>query len=93
MSNLHFAVSETPHSVQIMLRKRFLKNVSGPASTFGVNSSSQEFENLMHKNNLLVDDKCKLNEQIEDLKYQLKSSNNNLEILEKKVEKVEAAAL
>ena len=93
MSNLHFALSETPHSVKIMLRKRFLKNVSGPASIFGLNSFSQEFNNLKHENNLLVTENYKLNEQIEELKCQISSSNSTLDILETKIEKVEAAAL
>ena len=93
LSNLHFALSETPHSVKIMMRKRFLKDFSGPASIFGLNSSSQEFDNLKHENNHLVTENYRLNEQIEELKVQLNSSNNTLDILETKIEKVEAAAL
>ena len=33
-SNLHFVVTETPYSAQIVIRKRFLKNKSGPSSNF-----------------------------------------------------------
>ena len=86
-------MSETPHSVKIMRRKHFLKDFSGPASIFGLNSFSQEFNNLKHENNLLVTENYKLNDQIEELKCQISSSNSTLDILETKIEKVEAAAL
>ena len=54
MSNLHYALSETPHSVQIVIRKRFLKDKTGPAkppSQFF--SQDQELQRVDSRNILL----------------------------------------
>ena len=92
MSNLHFDVSETPHSVQIMLRKRFLKDSKGPATFFLSISALQDYENLEHQTHLLNSEVSKLKEENEKLQSQNKSSSEIVKILEEKLAKVEAAA-
>jgi uncharacterized protein YnzC (UPF0291/DUF896 family) len=61
-SNLHFALSETPHSVQIMLRKRYLKGFKGPVKR--PNSSFQDNENVDHQKNLLTAENEELKEKL-----------------------------
>ena len=92
MFNLHFAISETPHSVQIMMRKRFLRDSKGPATFFLKISALQDYEILEHQNHLLNTEISKLKEENEMLQSQNKSSSETVEILEEKLAKVEAAA-
>jgi hypothetical protein len=93
MSNLHFAISETPHSVQIMLRKRFLKDSKGPATVFLGISALQDYEDHEHQNHLLNSEVSKLKEENEKLQSQNKSSSEIVENLEDKLANVEAAAI
>ena len=93
LSNLHFALSETPHSVQIMLRKRFLKDSNGPATKTSEHFSLQDYENLKHQNSLLISENKEFKEQIEELQVLTTSSKETVDILEEKISKVEASAL
>ena len=43
-SNLHFHLSETPFSAQILIRKRFLKDTIGPSSTFEEDDESSKLK-------------------------------------------------
>ena len=90
LSNLHFALSETPHSAQIMLRKRFLKGSEGPAFSVTSDTSSGNLEheiNVQKKENIMLKDKVKT------LQAQNKSCIETVEILEDKIAKIEACAL
>ena len=94
MSNLHFASSETPHSVQIVIRKRFLKDKTGPKR---ISSNSyfqdQELQRLDHQNVLLQAENSDLKDRIEELEAHNKDSTETVKILEKKIAKIEVAAL
>ena len=93
-SNLHFALSETPHSVEIRLRKRFLKDSKAPPTLFlNISSLLQDFETLQHQNHLLNTENLKLKEETEELQSQNRSSTEIVTILEQKIAKIEAAAL
>ena len=86
LSNLHFLISETPHSAQIVLRKRFLKEATGPAfpmpSSF---SPKQNYQELEHQNRLLNNENDRLSKQIQELQVLSKSSKETAEILEQKI--------
>ena len=91
LSNLNFVLSETPYSAQIILRKRFLKEVTGPSFQISSNSTfTQEIQDLIKQKDLATkENDCLLN--------QLESTRNNsketIHILEEKISKAEAAAL
>ena len=96
LSNLHFGLSETPHSVQIMLRKRFLHGSKGPALTPYTSASrfcKEENDNLENENHHLVTENEKLKRLNEELFIQSKSSGETIKILEQKVTHIEAEAL
>ena len=86
MSNLHFALSETPHSVQILIRKRFLNDKQGPAKPTPQPSFHEQV-------NLLETENSDLKVRIEELEVVNKSSKDTANILEQKITKIEAAAL
>ena len=93
-SNLHFLLTETPHSAQIMLRKRFLKDAKSPAPHLPTNTSiKSEDQELKHQNNLLHLENQNLLQEVRQLRASRKISKENVEILEQKVAKAEAAAL
>ena len=93
LSNLHFGISETPYSVQILLRKRFLREATGPATSFSRNFTyHQEVENFEHQKNLASTENDSLRKQIEELESIVKSSKQTTELLEDKIAKVEASA-
>ena len=77
-SNLHFHLTETPFSAQILLRKKFLKNRIGQSSTT-LNFQSEEINYL--------------NNKIAELQKQVKDSNDIANTLEKKLGQAEAEAL
>ena len=83
LSNLHFALSETPHSVQIMLRKRYLNGSKGPVRR--PNSNFQDYENVEDPNKLLSAENDELREKLET---STKSSKETVNILEQKVSKI-----
>ena len=86
MSNLHYALSETPHSVQIVTRKRFLKDKTGPAkppSHFFY--QDQELQRVDSRNILLKAEISDLKENIVDLEAQCKSCHETVKILEEKI--------
>ena len=86
MSNLHFALSEKPHSVQIVIRKRFLNDKQGPAKPTPQPSFHEQV-------NLLETENSDLKVRIEELEVVNKSSKDTANILEQKITKIEAAAL
>ena len=77
-SNLHFHLTETPFSAQILIRKKFLKNRIGQSSTT-LNFQSEEINYL--------------NNKIAELQKQVKDSNDIANTLEKKLGQAEAEAL
>ena len=68
-SNLHFYLSETPFSAQILIRKRFLKNKTSPSSNFNLGETSAK--------NQETSDFSK----IQELQKSLDSSKEIIEIL------------
>ena len=91
LSNLNFVLSETPYSAQIILRKRFLKEFTGPSFQISSNSTvTQEIQDLIKQNDLLSkENACFLN-QLESIRN---NSRETIDILEEKISKAEAAAL
>ena len=77
-SNLHFHLSETPFSAQILIRKKFLVDKSGVSSS-ALNCRNEEISDL----------KCK----IVELEKQVESSSDTNKILEKKLGQAEIQAL
>ena len=71
-SNLNFIVSETPYSAQIMLRKRFVKEASGPAW-------AKAPKDLYETPNNMVDDQSELIKTLEQNNQSLSESNSLLE--------------
>ena len=80
-SQLHFCLTETPFSAQIVIRKRFLKDQTGPSLLF---SSS---------NNIQSDEVDNLNMQVIELEKAVQNSKETIEILENKVANAETGAL
>jgi predicted RNase H-like nuclease (RuvC/YqgF family) len=89
---LNFLVSETPYSAQIVLRKRFVKEATGPSwpqqsLIFPTSHENlNQVEQVQEENNYLQS-------RIHELEGNLKSSNETIGILEEKVSKAEASAL
>ena len=88
LSNLHFFISETPYSAQIMLRKRFLKEATGPSESVKISSNSTFTQECQETK----ENHC-LRNQIKQLESNMKTSKETIDILEEKVTKAEAAAL
>ena len=84
-SNLNFILSETPYSAQILLRKRFLKEASGPSSNFSSLNQNHDTE-LQNKNDSLA-------KLVQDLSLSNESSKETVNILEDKIAKIEAEAM
>ena len=80
-SQLHFCLTETPYSAQIVIRKRYLKDQSGPSLLFSSDETTENDE---------IDD---LNVEIIELKKTVESSKKIIETLESKVTNAEAQAL
>ena len=66
-SNLNFIVSETPYSAQIMLRKRFVKEASGPA---WAKAPKDQYEP-----NNIIDDQSEMIKNLEQNNQSLSESN------------------
>ena len=81
-SNLNFIVSETPYSAQIMLRKRFVKEASGPA---WAKAPMDQYETP----NNIVDDQSELIKNLEHNNQSLSETNS---LLENKLAMAEASA-
>ena len=77
-SNLHFHLSETPFSAQILIRKKFLVDKSGVSSS-ALDCRNEEVSDL----------KCK----IVELEKKVESSSDTNKILEKKLGQAEIQAL
>ena len=80
-SQLHFCLTETPYSAQIVIRKRYLKDQSGPSVQFSSDKNAENDE---------IED---LNVEVSELKKTVESSSKIIEILENKVAKAETQAL
>ena len=91
LSNLHFALSETPYSVQIVIRKRFLKDSNGPSKV--LSSNLKDFERLKEEKNLVSEENDVLKDEIEALNKASCDMKETIQILEQKITKIEAAAL
>ena len=80
--NLNFIISETPYSAQILLRKRFVKEASGPA---WAKNAENEFENTKNTG----DDRSEMFKNLEKNNQSLSDINT---ILENKLAMAEASA-
>ena len=79
-SHLHFHLSETPFSAQILIRKKFLDDrLPSPSTSTGSALSNEDVSNLTN--------------QISELKEKVKDSSKVINILEKKLGEAEALAL
>ena len=47
-------ISETPYSAQIMLRKRFLKEASGPGASFDIGVDDSDHGRVLASENALL---------------------------------------
>ena len=74
-------MTETPYSAQIVIRKRYLKDQSGPSLLFSSDKNAKNDE---------IED---LNVEVSELKKTVESSSKIIEILENKVAKAETQAL
>ena len=92
LSNLNFVISETPYSAQILLRKRFLKDVEGPACPNLTNQFSNS-KNLEDENKVIKEEKNDLVDKVRELESSRKTATETLHLLEEKIAKAEAAAL
>ena len=90
-SNLHFLLKETPHSVQIGIRKHFLDRASGQASS--IHESFKSDAKIQDQNSHLFKENEHLKDKIKELEVYNNSSREINEILEEKVAKIEESAL
>ena len=81
-SNLNFIVSETPYSAQIMIRKRFVKEASGPAW-------ARAPKDLYETPNNIVDDQSEI---IQILEQNNQSLSESKRLLENRLAMAEASA-
>ena len=81
-SHLHFVLSETPYSAQILLRKRFLKEAKGPAGLRQSPSSYQGFQQVEDQNNQLKNENENLLKRNQELNSVNNSYKETIEILE-----------
>ena len=87
-SNLNFLIfSETPYSVNICIKKRFIKEFS--SSNFPAHQEINALSNNSVKSNLIDENKM-LKLQIERLKAEKESNKEVIEMLEGKMEKAES---
>ena len=77
-SNLNFKICETPFSAEVILRKKFTRDQQGPTDSFMLASGAVE-NSLQEENQILRDN--------------LNSREATIQILEEKMEKIEATAL
>ena len=89
LSNLNFLLSETPYSAQIIIRKRFLKDVTCPDPCFDVKA----VETIRNDYEILKESNCMLKTEISELRMVSEREKETIAILEEKLGKAEAAAL
>ena len=78
LSNLNFKISETPYSAEIILRKRFVKEASGPAAfqvPLSIPVKQELCDDLKYKIAFLVNENSNLKNQIKELDSAYKSSS------------------
>ena len=93
-SNLHFILTETPYSAQIMLRKRFLKGSEGTAAPTSLQRPlKQECDEFNAQNNLLKSENAQLQVEMQVLQDSVKSMKETIVILENKTAKAEDSAM
>ena len=88
---MNFLLSETPYSAQIIIRKRFLKEVSSPDPSFDVDTAANE--PIEKENEILKESNCMLKNEISELKLVSEREKETIAILKEKVAKSEAAAI
>ena len=92
LSNLNFLISETPYSVQICLRKRFLKEAGGPDPNLSIRAKTHD-QNLEKQTQLLESENSILKTQIIACEHDKESLSDTVNVLERKLSKAEASAL
>ena len=90
LSNLNYMVHETPYSVQVTFRKRFIKECSGPNKDFLSSWDEPKKDINIDKIN---DVNLNLQKKVEYLELANKADKEKKEILEKKIAKIEAEAV
>ena len=93
VSNLNFVISETPYSAQISLRKRFVKDKTGPASPNFLLGHEDEHVQTLQQIEHTREENRGLLEQLKKLETSYKNSQETVHILENKVAKAESNAL
>jgi hypothetical protein len=89
-SHLNFLISETPYSVKICLRKRFLKEAVAPEPKLSIGAETCD-QNLNDQIQLLVSENSILKTEI--CEHDKKSLSDTVNVLEKKLSKAKASAL
>ena len=74
------------------LRKRFLKEATGPATSFAAWTNNQETRDFENQNNILKTENDRLRKQLEESESSSKSSKETTKLLEDKIAMVEASA-
>ena len=87
-SSLHFLVSETPYSIQICIRKRFLKDAVHKQKNSDDNVAFK-IESIQKKNEALVIENSYLINDLEEANKALENSQSTNNILHEKIEKAE----
>ena len=87
---MNFLLSETPYSAQIIIRKRFLKDVACPDPSFDATAAN---ETIVKDYEVLKESNCLLENEINELKLASEREKETIAILEEKLAKAEAAAL
>ena len=93
-SNLNFKIVETPYTAEILLRKKFVKEASGPAAfeLFSNVLVNQEFreQNIENQKDFMLNENSNLKNRIEELKSLNKKSDDTIAVLNEKLSKAEA---
>ena len=86
-SSLNFLVSESPYSIQICVRKRFLKDA--PRQKPSNDPLSSTIESLKNKCETLANENATLVEALEEADKALQSSKSTNDILHNKMDRAE----
>ena len=95
ISNLNYVITETPYSAQITLRKRFIKDKTGPASPnflLGHDHEHDHVHTLQQVEHIKEENRVLL-EQQKELETSYMKSQEIVDILEEKVSKAESNSL
>ena len=89
ISKLNFILSETPYSVNISLRKRFLKEVS-PQTYFPKPENTSPKTKTIDREIELTEENGRLKMTVEKLVAEKASDREVIDMLEEKIEKAES---